>query len=76
MMDLLYSNHLNKDIVYGLTVLVIDVGKDSHIKGLINNVRCLDCGATDYDIITPQWHHYDVMNNLDPPFYMYNITVE
>ena len=74
-MDLLYSNHLNKDIVcilYGLTVLVIDVGKDSHIKGLINNVSgCLDCRATDCDIITPQWHHYDVMNNLDPPFYMY-----
>ena len=43
---------MNKDIIYGLTVLVIDVGKGSHIKELINNVsRCLDCEATDYDII-------------------------
>ena len=43
---------MNKDIVYGLTVLVTVVGKDSHIKGQINNVSgCLDCGAINYVII-------------------------
>ena len=58
---------MNKDVIYSLTVLVIVVGKDSHIKGLINNVsRCLDCG-----VIT-----YDVTDRLDSPLYKYDIIME
>ena len=58
---------MNKDVVYSLTVLVIVVGKDSHIKGLINNVsRCLDCGVT----------NYDVLYRLDQPLHKYDIIVE
>ena len=53
--------------MYGLTILVIVIGKDSHIKGLINNVsRCLDCRATDYDII----------DRLDLLLHMYDTIVE
>ena len=43
------------------------VGKDSHIKRLINEASgCLDCGATDYDVI----------NKLDPLLHMYDIIME
>ena len=43
------------------------MGKDSHIKGCINNVsRYLDCGAADYDVI----------NRLDPLLHKYDIVVE
>ena len=55
---------MNKDVVYILAVLVIVVGKDSHIKRLINDEsRCLDCGATDYDVTDrpdPLLHKYDI----------------
>ena len=53
--------------MYGLTVLVTAVGKDSHIRGLINEVSgCLDCGATDYD----------VTDKLDLLLYKYDIIVK
>ena len=59
---------MNKDIIYSLTVLVIVVGKDSHIKGLINNAnRCLDCSAIDYDVtdrLNALLHKYDIIMEL------------
>ena len=60
---------ITKNIVYSLTILAIDVGKDSHIKRLINNVSgCLDCGATDYDVtdgLDPLLHKYDIIVELN-----------